>query len=74
MLVPVRVTFPKPRRKLTLSQGLAWLKNDHLLALNSDGEDWGVWNIKQDRFVCGVMSTTPLKAIIAARKALGVKS
>lgn len=69
-IVRVRVTFPKPKRKLTLSQGLAWLP----MHVGINKNNHGYWEIRR----CGegnIVATGPtlLKAIIAARKALGVK-
>lgn len=59
---------PAKRRKLTLSQGLAWLRGERG-DLRARGEGWFVY---VGTPLIGPYPT-PLKAIIAARKALGVK-
>lgn len=79
-----RVTAPrpaKPRRTLTLSQGLAWLLTEPTLYLSSYSTNpaggFGVSQLGQsdgaaDFEVIGA-GPTATKAIIAARKALKVK-
>lgn len=80
-IVRVHVTFPKPKHKLTLSAGLAWLKAHPNLALTAHvvpASSWGIWDFQlapdSDGYRWIVRDCeTPLKAIIAARKALDVK-
>ena len=65
---------PPKRRKLTLSQGLAWLEGQMLLVYGNGGNDWRVRKISGDEGdLVSEGGETLLKAIIAARKALGVK-
>lgn len=67
----VTVRFAKPRRTLTLSQAFAWL---HLkgssYSLSAYVEGGWLFEGPKDSW----HGATPIKAIIAARKALGVKS
>lgn len=69
------ISAPQRRkRKLTLSQGLAWLAGQMLLVYGNGDKDWRVRKISGDEGpLVGEGGKTLLKAIIAARKALGVK-
>lgn len=67
----VRVVASKPRRTLKLSEGLQWLgvmrySLKPIARAERDGFDWEVWSTVVDRVARG---DTPLRAIIAARKA-----
>jgi hypothetical protein len=72
----VTVRLAKARRTLTLSRGLNWLmRTEFALAtyrIDCNTKAWHVWSFSTNKAVAS--GTTPLKAIIAARKTLGVKS
>jgi hypothetical protein len=80
MEVIVREPKRKRKRKITLSKALAWMqhmvdpKTSKALVLSGwgGGDRWAVTPDGSERIIGYGM--TPLKALIAARKALGVKS
>jgi hypothetical protein len=69
-VVRVCVTFPKPRRKLKPSAALAWLNKQERAGLRWDGK-WQAWCEGARGPATG---ETMCAAIIALRKAVGVKS